>query len=74
MPYRGIPYKVVRAIDVQICWRWSFAINDRRKSGQTKIGRRAAEIQALSAIDRALMRQAKAKPWRILENSKLPLN
>jgi hypothetical protein len=29
-------------------------MNDRRQSGQTKIGHRAAEIQARSAIDKEL--------------------
>jgi len=48
MRYRGVSYKVVRAIDIHICWRWIFVVNDRRKSGQTKISRRAAEIQAQS--------------------------
>jgi hypothetical protein len=58
MTYRGISYKVVRAIDVQTCWRWSLVINNRRKVGQTKISRRAAEIQAKSVIDRALQSQS----------------
>ena len=62
MRYRGVSYKVVRAIDVHICWRWSFVMNDRRKSGQTKISRRAAEIQAQSAIDQALARQSRSQP------------
>jgi len=62
MRYRGVSYKVVRAIDVHICWRWSLVINDRRKSGQTKISRRAAEIQAQSAIDRALAHLARSPP------------
>ena len=64
MRYRGVSYKIVRAIDVQICWHWSLVINNRRKSGQTKISRRAAEIQARSAIDKALARQAtEANPY-----------
>jgi hypothetical protein len=58
MRYRGISYGVVRAIDVQTCWRWSLVINERRKSGQTKISRRAAEIQVQSAIDKALHSQS----------------
>jgi hypothetical protein len=52
MKYRGVPYKIDQAIDVHTCWRWSFVMNDRRQSGQTKIGHRAAEIQARSAIDK----------------------
>jgi hypothetical protein len=64
MIYRGVPFKVVQAIDVQICWHWSLVINNRRKSGQTKISRRAAEIQARSTIDKALARQAtEANPY-----------
>jgi hypothetical protein len=54
MRYRGVSYNIVQAIDVHICWRWSFVMKDRRQSGQTKIGRRAAEIQAQSAIDKEL--------------------
>jgi hypothetical protein len=54
MKYRGVPYKIDQAIDVHTCWRWSFVMNDRRQSGQTKIGHRAAEIQARSAIDKEL--------------------
>jgi hypothetical protein len=57
--YRGISYDIARTIDVDICWRWvAIVLNDRRLSGQTKISRRAAEIQAQVAIDLALARRA----------------
>jgi hypothetical protein len=54
MVYRGIVYELLEATDVHRCWRWTFLMNNRRHSGQTKIGRRAAEIQARHAIDRGL--------------------
>ena len=54
MMYRGVFYEIIQDIDVHICWRWSFAMNGREQSGQTKISFRAAEIQAQSAIDGAL--------------------
>lgn len=53
--YRGVSYDIARSIDVHICWRWVVTVlNGRRLSGQTKISRRAAAIQAQAAIDRAL--------------------
>jgi hypothetical protein len=58
MKYRGVSYKVDQAIDVHTCWRWSFVLNDRRKSGQTKISHRAAQIQAKAAIDKELRSQS----------------
>src|ERR1700677_3923087 len=54
MRYRSVSYKVDQAIDVHTCWRWSFVLNDRRRSGQTKISQRAAQIQAKAAIDTKL--------------------
>jgi hypothetical protein len=60
MTYRGISYDVVRATDIDICWRWILIMNGRRKSGQTKISRRAAEIQARNVIDSA-SRQSDSK-------------
>jgi hypothetical protein len=54
MIYRGVSYDLVRSTDVHVCWRWIFIVNNCRKSGQTKISRRAAEIQVQSTIDKAL--------------------
>ena len=54
MTYRGVSCEIVRSVDIHACWRWAFTLRGRRQSGQTKISRRAAEIQAHHAIDRAL--------------------
>jgi hypothetical protein len=36
MRYRGVLYKIDQAFDVHTCWRCSFVLNDRRKSGRQK--------------------------------------
>jgi hypothetical protein len=54
MIYRDVSCEIVRSVDIHACWRWAFTLRGRRQSGQTKISRRAAEIQAHRAIDRAL--------------------
>jgi hypothetical protein len=56
MTYRGVSCEIVRYVDIHACWRWAFTLKGHRQSGQTKISRRAAEIQAHRAIDRALGR------------------
>jgi hypothetical protein len=60
MTYRGVSCEIVRSVDIHACWRWAFILHGRRQSGQTKISRRAAEIQAQHAIDRALGRPVQA--------------
>jgi hypothetical protein len=56
MIYRDVSCEIVHSVDIHACWRWAFILRGRRQSGQTKISRRAAEIQAHRAIDRALGR------------------
>jgi hypothetical protein len=56
MKYRGISYDIFDSVDVHPCWRWIVVTNKRRLSGQTKISRRAAEIQAQATIDKVLER------------------
>ena len=60
MIYRDVSCEIVRAVDIHACWRWAFTLRGRRQSGQTRISRRAAEIQAHRAIDRVLGRPARA--------------
>jgi hypothetical protein len=51
MIYRDVSCEIVRSVDIHACWRWAFILHGRRQSGQTKISRRAAEIQAHRAIE-----------------------
>jgi hypothetical protein len=68
--YRGISYDIFESVDVHPCWRWIFVVNERRRSGQTKISRRAAEIQAQLTIDKALGHPART-PSRLITAARM---